>query len=171
MSFALMSKKGREERHMKELRDAFDAADKDKDGKLSPHEWLQVLKITGVDANWDDVQQLFREKDRDFDGYLSFEEFTGQETKIEMAFKAMDKDGDGSISKEEFKKVCKSLTSEQATAAFNKFDKEGTGKLNYREFCTLMHSRKEKKRKKSEQETANNTPNASTSKSAEPQKN
>ena len=35
----------------------------------------------------DDVQQLFREKDRDFDGYLSFEEFTGQETKIEMAFK------------------------------------------------------------------------------------
>ena len=47
-----MSKKGREERHMKELRDAFDAADKDKDGKLSPHEWLQVLKITGVDANW-----------------------------------------------------------------------------------------------------------------------
>ena len=52
MSFALMSKKGREERHMKELRDAFDAADKDKDGKLSPHEWLQVLKITGVDANW-----------------------------------------------------------------------------------------------------------------------
>ena len=35
----------------------------------------------------DDVQQLFREKDRDFDGYLSFEEFVGQETKIEMAFK------------------------------------------------------------------------------------
>ena len=44
------------------------------------------------------------------------------------------------------------------------------GKLNYREFCTLMHSRKEKNRKKSEQETAN-TPNASTSKSAEPKKN
>ena len=50
--FALMSKKGREERAMKELRKAFDAADKDKDGKLSPHEWLEVLKITGVDANW-----------------------------------------------------------------------------------------------------------------------
>ena len=43
--------------------------------------------------------------------------------------KAMDKDGDGSISKEEFKKVCKSLTKEQVTAAFNKFDKEGTGKF------------------------------------------
>ena len=47
-----MSKKGREDRAMKELRKAFDAADKDKDGQLSPHEWLEVLKITGVDANW-----------------------------------------------------------------------------------------------------------------------
>ena len=40
----------------------------------------------------------------------------------------MDKDGDGSISKDEFKKVCKGLTNEQVTAAFNKFDKEGRGK-------------------------------------------
>ena len=102
-----------------------------------------------------DVQQLFREKDRDHDGYLSFEEFVGQETKIEMAFKAMDKDGDGSISKDEFRKVCKSLTNEQVTAAFNKFDKEGTGKLNYREFCSMMNNRKDKKNnnnKKSESE-------------------
>ena len=50
--FALMNKKGREERRMKELRDAFDAADKDGDGKLNPEEWLSVLKVTGVDANW-----------------------------------------------------------------------------------------------------------------------
>lgn len=50
--FALMSKRGREERRMKELREAFDAADKDKDGKLKPEEWLEVLRITGVEANW-----------------------------------------------------------------------------------------------------------------------
>ena len=81
----------------------------------------------------------------------------------------MDKDGDGSISKEEFKKVCKGLTNEQVTAAFNKFDKEGTGKLNYREFCTMMHSRKEKKKKK-EQETAS-AASASASTSAQQQKN
>ncbi len=48
---------------------------------------------------------MFNEKDRDHDGYLSFEEFTGQKTKIEMAFSAMDKDGDGFISKDEFRKV------------------------------------------------------------------
>ena len=47
-----MSKKGREERRMKELREAFDTADKDGDGKLNPDEWYQVLKMTGVEANW-----------------------------------------------------------------------------------------------------------------------
>ncbi len=30
-----MSKKGREEKRLKELRDAFDAADEDKDGQLT----------------------------------------------------------------------------------------------------------------------------------------
>ena len=89
----------------------------------------------------DDVQKLFEEKDKDHDGYLSFEEFTGQETKIEIAFKAMDKDGDGFISKPEFRQVCKSLTEDQVEAAFNKFDKEGNGMLNYREFCKMMNTR------------------------------
>ena len=93
----------------------------------------------------DDVQKLFEEKDRDHDGYLSFEEFTGQETKIEIAFKAMDKDGDGFISKDEFRRVCKGLTPDQVEAAFKKFDKEGNGMLNYREFCKMMNTRKEKK--------------------------
>ncbi len=50
--FALMSKKGREEKRMKELRDAFDTADQDGDGRLNPQEWLNVLKVTGVDASW-----------------------------------------------------------------------------------------------------------------------
>ena len=45
------------------------------------------------------MDQMFNEKDRDHDGKLSFEEFSGQETKLEKAFKVMDKDGDGYISK------------------------------------------------------------------------
>ena len=35
----------------------------------------------------EDVEIMFAEKDRDNDGHLSFEEFTGQETKVEKAFK------------------------------------------------------------------------------------
>ena len=49
--FALMSKKGREEKRMKELKAAFDAADKDGDGRLNMQEWLNVLKETGIDAS------------------------------------------------------------------------------------------------------------------------
>ena len=128
------------------------------------HKW--PLFLQNITWSWvsnqksifrEDVQRLFAEKDRDHDGFLSFEEFTGQETKIEMAFKAMDKDGDGHVSKEEFKRVCKGLTSEQVAAAFNKFDKEGTGKLNYREFCTMMHSRQQSKKPKTSTTAAEQT--------------
>ena len=58
----------------------------------------------------EDVMAMFDERDKDHDGLLSFEEFSGQETKMERAFKSMDKDGDGFITKAEFKLVCKNLT-------------------------------------------------------------
>ena len=48
MAFFLMTKKN--DKRLKELRDVFDAADKDGDGKLSPAEWLSVLKDGGLDA-------------------------------------------------------------------------------------------------------------------------
>ena len=88
---------------------------------------------------------MFDEKDKDMDGYLSFEEFTGQTTKIELAFRAMDKDGDGYVSKKEFRQVCKGLSDEQVEAAFKKFDQAGNGRLDYREFCKMMNQRKERK--------------------------
>ena len=47
-----------------------------------------------------EVSEFFDEKDRDFDGSLSFGEFMGEETPLEMVFKSMDKDGDGTITKE-----------------------------------------------------------------------
>lgn len=76
----------------------------------------------------EDVESMFAEKDRDNDGLLSFEEFTGQETKVEKAFKAMDKDGDGYVTKAEFAKVCKNLTKEQVTILSTQISNE---KLRY----------------------------------------
>jgi hypothetical protein len=46
------------------------------------------------------VEEFFNEKDRDFDGRLSFGEFMGEETPLEKLFKSMDKDGDGTVTKE-----------------------------------------------------------------------
>ena len=80
----------------------------------------------------EELGQLFSEKDRDFDGKLSFEEFAGQETKVEKAFRALDKGNNGYITKGEFKQLCKTLTPQQVDKTFAKFDKAGDGRLNYR---------------------------------------
>ena len=46
------------------------------------------------------MEDFFRSRDRDFDGYLSFEEFLGEESKLEKLFKKMDKNNDGKVSKQ-----------------------------------------------------------------------
>ena len=47
----------------------------------------------------EEVIDMFKEKDRDLDGKLSWEEFMGEETKTEMAFKMLDLNHDGYITK------------------------------------------------------------------------
>ena len=91
-----------------------------------------------------EVSDFFDEKDRDYDGCLSFGEFMGEETPLEKVFKNMDKDGDGSITKQvwnelnpwvcshislqEFLLIAKHLTPEQVEEGFSKFDTSGDNK-------------------------------------------
>ena len=42
---------------------------------------------------------VFNQRDRDQDGKMSFEEFSGQKTRSELAFEAIDKNGDGYVSR------------------------------------------------------------------------
>ena len=73
---------------------------------------------------------------------MSYEEFVGHESRIELAFKALDTNGDGFVSRSEFKKICPNMTREQVEAAFNKFDKDQTGRINYAEFCSMLNKNK-----------------------------
>ena len=62
-----------------------------------------------------EVEKFFAERDRDFDGRLSLEEFLGEETQIEKLFRLMDKNKDGFITKkvrncESFRKIKSSET-------------------------------------------------------------
>lgn len=49
----------------------------------------------------------FKSLDKDSDGKVSEEEFTGGDEKKAKAFKKLDKDADGSLSEEEFKATMK----------------------------------------------------------------
>ncbi|XP_059095420.1 calmodulin-like protein 3 isoform X1 [Tigriopus californicus] len=140
--FALKAKHKEREGRLKDLKDTFHKYDADGDGQLTPDDFKSIMKDSGHEMSREELEIMFAEKDRDHDGFLSFEEFVGLETKIEKAFKAMDRDGDGFITKSEFKKICRNLTTEQVEAAFAKFDKAGNGKLNYLEFCGMMNARK-----------------------------
>ena len=90
-----------------------------------------------------EVIDVFREKDRDLDGLMSFEEFAGTKPRVELAFKALDTNGDGYVSRSEFKKICPNMSKEQMDAAFAKFDKDKTGRINYSEFCSMLNKNKQ----------------------------
>ena len=47
-----------------------------------------------------DVEDIFKEKDKDLNGKLSWEEFCGEKTPTEKAFCIMDVDNSGKVSKE-----------------------------------------------------------------------
>jgi len=130
-----------QQRRREEIRRMFNKADKNKDGKLTPEEWRQVLNSSGVPTSMDEVEEFFDSMDRDYDGRLSFEEFMGEESPIEKLFKNMDKNGDGLVTKQEFMTICKNLTDEQVKAAFEQFDTSGDDKLDYREFCEMINKR------------------------------
>jgi len=114
-------------------------------GKLDKEEWHRVLNSAGCRTSMAEVEEFFTNMDRDFDGKLSFAEFMGEETPLEKVFKSMDTDGDGTVTKEEFISICKNLSEEQVTEAFNKYDTSGDNKLDFKEFCLMIHSSQEAK--------------------------
>jgi len=134
------------------LKKHFEKADKDKDGEISMEDWISALKKAKFEFSRKDVEDIFKEKDKDLNGKLSWEEFCGEKTPTEKAFCIMDVDNSGKVSKEEFRTFCKALSTKQVEAAFKKFDISGDDELDYEEFCKLMNSRDKEKSKRRDEE-------------------
>ncbi len=65
--------------------------------------YLVVLTMFALASGAFAAKKYFKSLDKDGDGKVSKEEFTGGNEKKEKAFKKLDKDEDGSLNEEEFK--------------------------------------------------------------------
>ncbi|XP_050226447.1 probable calcium-binding protein CML23 [Mercurialis annua] len=59
----------------KDLKDAFDMYDIDKNGLISARELHQVMKMVGLKSSLSECAKMIRQVDQDGDGNVNFEEF------------------------------------------------------------------------------------------------
>ena len=111
-----MTMTSQNKRHIAALRRNFEKIDRDKDGEISMEDWITALEKSKFDFTRyiehtiqhiiirfdfrEDVVAMFKEKDKDHNGKLSWEEFCGEKTPTEKAFGVMDVDNNGKVSKE-----------------------------------------------------------------------
>jgi len=72
---AFMSRRMREPGAGDEIREAFDAFDRDRDGLVSIDELLQVMERLGEKMTREEAEASLRRADSDGDGQLTYEEF------------------------------------------------------------------------------------------------
>ncbi|XP_052105253.1 squidulin-like [Mytilus californianus] len=144
------------EEQQQEIREYFDIFDEDKSGKLSRVEVSGVVRGLGLNPTKDELEEMFREIDKDGSNEIEYNEFEeyymktfGSQNRNEHAdlmeaFKTFDKDGNGFIDIEELKDAMLNkgedhLTDEDFKDMIAAVDIDGDGLVNYEEFVNLMN--------------------------------
>ena len=153
----LMLKKSADRRQREALEEAFKRADINGDGKLSVDEYSRIFTEHGVAITRDEIEHMINLADKDQDGFISKEEFLGEEgetpptrsrssstsqSKAELAFNVYDKNHDGYVTQSEMLKTSKCLTKSQVQAVLTKYDENKDGKLDKSEFKEFMNKSK-----------------------------
>ncbi|KAH7689475.1 calcium-binding protein CML protein [Dioscorea alata] len=125
--------------------------DEDGDGKISPAELRNCMKIVGEELTEDEAEAIVTSSDTDGDGLLAFEEFVklvdgqGEEEKCRTlmeAFKMYEMEGKGCITPKSLKRAlgrlgeCKSM--EDCKKMIRSFDLNGDGVISFEEFRIMM---------------------------------
>ena len=137
-----------------ELKRLFDQFDVDGDGKISPAELQNCLRIVGEELSTEDAEDVVRLVDADGDGLLCFDEFANLvkvkdgESEEERgkclleAFRVYEMDGEGCITPKSLRRVLRQLgqpkTIEECAAMIRRYDVNGDGVICFDEFKIMM---------------------------------
>jgi calmodulin len=140
------------EEKSREVKEAFDMFDRDKDGKININELSNVMKALGYNLTEKEVSEIMGENDNDNDGKLKLEEVLflvnnrskeiDTEDELIEAFRLFDKEGKGYIGTDEIKHLLlmlgESMSNEEIEEIITQADLDGDGKVSYQDFAKLM---------------------------------
>jgi calmodulin len=140
------------ETELTELKEAFQAFDKDGNGSISLSEINEVLRALKKDFTEQQLTQIINKYDENGDGEIDFGEFTNMMKKegdttdeLVQAFNVFDMNGDGYISAMELFVICDSLGSnldrETIELMIQSVDTDGDGSIDVNEFKMMMLDR------------------------------
>ncbi|XP_059158069.1 calmodulin-like protein 3 [Physella acuta] len=141
---------------IKEIKEAFNVLDDDKDGRISLDNMKTLLQSQFMVFTDAQATAAVQQLDEDHSGYIEYSEFekyvlennlskpTADEFGAEMldAFQMFDTDKNGFIDAEEFKtfmtKFGDKMSDEEVKEIMQEADTDGDGKIDYQEFCVHM---------------------------------
>ena len=140
------------EEKSREVKEAFDMFDRDKDGKIDNKELTNVMKALGYNLADKEISEIVGEYDKEGDGKLTYEELLNMinsrskeidaEDELIEAFRIFDKEGKGYIGAEEIKHLLlmlgESMSAEEIEEIITQADIDGDGKVSYQDFAKLM---------------------------------
>jgi len=136
-----------------EVLDAFKLFDRDKDGRISKTEIVDLIESLDGDPKCPQVKEIIEASEKNAKGSIDQSEFMAlwvafkakigeegeTEAEIKTAFKEYDLDGDGYITKDEMVEAITKMgfvsnTEEEASKCLKEMDLDGDGKVSYAEF-------------------------------------
>jgi Ca2+-binding EF-hand superfamily protein len=136
----------------REIKEAFDLFDGDKDGQIGPHDLKVALNSLGFEFNRSEIERLIMEVDPNNTGKIDFQNFADlirskmaeREIidQIQMAFDMIDDDHTGKVSFRNLKRVARelgeNLSDQEIREMINEADNDDDGEICFDEFVALV---------------------------------